>query len=143
MYRPKHFGLKELACPHIYAKFGDMCWQFFDIRLLETIDFVRDKLGPMYVNNWDIDGAFDERGFRCIQCSLVKSAIKDNRLYVSPHMLGKAVDFDILGMTAQEVREWLIANQGYLPYNIRLEDNVNWVHLDVEDTGKKIQLFQP
>jgi hypothetical protein len=143
IYKPRHFDLKELVCPDIYAKFGQIAWQFFDDKMLMTLDLLRDQLGPIYVNNWDIKGEFDERGFRCIQCSLVKKAIKDKRLYVSPHMTGQGVDFDVEGMSAGEVRIWILSNQIKLGFPIRLEKNVSWVHLDTRDAGHKVTLISP
>ena len=64
-------------------------------------------------------------------------------VYVSPHILGKAFDFDVQGMTAGEVRLWLAYNKDKLPYHIRLENYVNWVHMDVEDTGHPVYIFEP
>lgn len=145
IYKPRNFSLSELVCPDVFNKFGDTAWQFLSQDLLITLDLIRDQLGPMYVNNWDMDPVlrtklglplFDERGFRCIQCSLVVDAIKDKRLYVSPHMTGQGCDFDIKGMTAEKVRTWLKANAIKLPYPIRLEDNVSWCHLDIRDANK-------
>jgi hypothetical protein len=143
IYKPRHFDLKELVCPDIYAKFGQIAWQFFDDKMLMTLDLIRDQLGPIYVNNWDINGEFDERGFRCIQCSLVKKAIKDKRLYVSPHMTGQGVDFDVKGMTAAQVRIWILSNEIKIGFPIRLEKNTAWVHLDTRDAGRKITLINP
>jgi uncharacterized protein YcbK (DUF882 family) len=80
---------------------------------------------------------------RCIQCSIVRDKCLSGQVYVSPHILGKAVDFDVEGMKAEEVRKWLILNRDSIPYPIRLENNVSWVHLDVEDNGTKIYLFKP
>jgi len=144
-YIPKHFSIDELACPHIYDKFGAVAWQFFDQRILITLDILRDKFNkPIYINDWQVHGRFDERGFRCIQCSLVKKAIKEKRLYVSPHMTGQAADFDVRGLSAEEVRQWIIKNQNLLPYPIRLENGVSWVHLDTRDADKgKVYLFNP
>lgn len=145
IYKPVYFDLHELVCPDIYKKFGEIAWQFFDARLLATIDIIRQKIGkPIEVNNWKAGGQFDERGFRCIQCSLVQKAISEKRLYVSPHMTGQAIDFDITGLMAEEVRQWLQKNPNILPYPIRLEANVSWVHLDTRDADKgKIYLFNP
>jgi len=151
LYRPRHFVLQELACPHIFEKYGETAWQFFDDKLLMTLDLLRDQLGPIYVNNWDMSPAkrkqagtqlFDERGFRCIQCSIVKEHIKENILYVSPHMTGQGADFDVLGLSAPKVRLWCAANYILLPFSIRLEKSVPWVHLDTRDCGKgKVHLF--
>ena len=144
IYKPIYFTIDEIVCPHVYDKFGETAWQFFDQRLLITLDLIRDKIGrPIYVNDWMVHGKFDERGFRCIQCSLVKKAIAEERLYVSPHMTGQGVDFDIQGMMASEVRLWIAKNEKILPYPIRLESNVSWVHLDTRDANKeKVYLFK-
>jgi hypothetical protein len=145
IYEPSYFTLDELACPHIYNHFGKTSWEFFDSRLLITIDRIRERIGkPIFVNDWQIHGHFDERGFRCLQCSLVKKAIAENRLYVSPHMTGQAVDFDVQGLIAEEVRQWIIKNQNLWPYPIRLEDGVSWIHMDTRDHGAgKVYLFKP
>jgi len=142
-YIPKHFELQELVCPHVFKKYGDQCLQFLDPRLLKTLDIIREGIGkPIYINNWNIEGKDSQSGFRCIQCALVKKAIKDNTLYVSAHMEGQAVDFDIPGMTAEQVRAWIIAHQEILPYPVRLEADVSWVHLDVRETDQKVYLFK-
>jgi hypothetical protein len=151
IYKPRHFTLEELACPHVFKKYGATAWQFFSQDALITLDLLRDLLGPIYVNNWDMDEAdrksrglplFDERGFRCLHCSLVRDAIREDRLYVSPHMTGQGFDFDVKGMNAAQVRLWIMKNDIKLPNPIRLEKNVNWVHLDVRDAGKgKVFLF--
>ena len=57
-------------------------------------------------------------------------------------MQGDAVDFDVHGMTAAEVRRWIADNKEKLPYPIRLENNTNWVHLDVRNHSTlKISYF--
>jgi len=144
LYQPKYFKVYELVCPKVYNKFGFIALQFFDEKLLVTIDWIRETLNkPIIINNWFSGGNFDERGLRCIQCSIVRDKCLSGQVYVSPHILGKAVDFDVEGMKAEEVRKWLILNRDSIPYPIRLENNVSWVHLDVEDNGTKIYLFKP
>lgn len=146
IYKPVFFELSELTCPHVFNHYGEIAYGFFDSRLLITIDRIRELLNkPIFVNDWLMHGKFDERGFRCIQCELVKKAIAENRLYVSPHMTGQGVDFDVQGLMAEEVREWLLKNQNLLPHPIRLEVNVSWVHLDVRDNfeGAKVIFFNP
>jgi hypothetical protein len=142
VYKPKHFSLDEMVCEHVYDTFGGIVWSFFDIRLLVTLDTIREYIDKsIYINSWMVHGEFSQRGFRCIQCQLVKDAIKAKRLYVSPHMTGQGVDFDITGMTAEQGRQWIITNQDILPYNIRLENAVDWIHLDVRGGDQKITLF--
>jgi hypothetical protein len=122
-----------------------------DDKLLMTIDLLRDQLGPIYGNNYSMTveerkklgiPLFDERGFRCIQCDLVKKAIKDGILYVSPHMTGQGFDGDVKGKTAAQVRLWIVANEIKLPYPVRLEKAVTWLHIDTRDAGQgKVFLF--
>ena len=141
-----YFDLKELVCKDVYDFYKDTAWQFFDARLLITIDRMREKLGkPMFVNNWDSGGEFDERGFRCLKCSIVQNKIMSNEMYVSPHMTGQGIDFDVQGLVSSEVREYIIKNKNLWPYPLRLENNVSWIHLDTRDTftGEKVILFNP
>jgi hypothetical protein len=139
----KYFTIDELVCEHVYDQFGDMVLSFFDPRLITTIEIIREHIDKsIYVNNWQVHGQFSQRGFRCIQCQLVRDAIKQNRLYVSAHMTGQALDFDITGMTAEQGRQWIIANQNILPYNIRLESDVAWIHLDMRGGNQKITMFK-
>jgi hypothetical protein len=142
-YAPQYFDLSELVCPHVFNKFGSMAWSFFDPRLLVIMDHIRDLLDkPIFVNNWNEGGQFSQRGLRCIQCDLVKAAIVKNDLYMSAHMEGQAVDFDVEGMTAEQVRQWIISKKQDMPVPIRLENGVQWVHLDVREyNGEKVHLF--
>ena len=135
-----YFSIEELVCQDVYNKFGKYSLKFFDQRLLITLDTLRDRIGrPIRVNNWKEGGKFSQRGLRCNLCDLVKSKTE---LYMSAHVLGKAVDFDIDGMLAEETREWIIKKANWWPYSIRLEKDVNWVHLDVMTTPtQKVILF--
>ena len=139
-----YFSIKELVCKHTYMKFGERAWQFLDTELLHSLLVIRKNIGkPMYVNNWDSDGSLSQRGLRCNICQLVKDKTKANNIYMSSHCNGAGVDFDVKGMTAEQVRQWIAKNEVLLPYPIRLESGVSWVHLDIYDplSGKKINYF--
>lgn len=141
-YRPQFFRLEEFVCPDVFKKYGEMSWQFIDPNLLVVLDWVRRTLNkPVYINTWHDGGDQTQSGLRCNQCSLVKEKTTAGEIYVSAHILGKAADFHVDGMTAEEVRLWIVANKSKLPCNIRLEKGVNWVHLDVEDGGDKVVFF--
>jgi hypothetical protein len=143
-HRPKYFKLHELVSRQVLAKYGATAWQFFDPRLLIILDWLREKLGKrITVNNWRWGGQFSQRGLRCNMDPIVLSKTEKGVIYCSPHPNGQAADFDVEDMTAFEVRWWLIEHQYELPYPIRLEEGVNWVHLDVRDTGKPIYIFLP
>lgn len=137
------FEIQELVCPHINSGYSENTkWMFIDKRLLETLYIVREKIikVPMVINNYGAGGQYSESGVRCNMCSIVKNKKK---VYMSAHVTGKGVDFRVKGMTAEEVRKLIIANADLLPYPIRLEKDVAWVHLDVYDNmnGNKVSLF--
>lgn len=140
-----YFNIKELVCPDIYNKFGEQSWMFIDNKLIETLDIVREKIlcRPMVINNWAAGGGYTQRGLRCNICQLVKIKTDIGRIYMSAHNFGKAIDATVQGMTAQEARNLIIKNKILLPYPIRLEDGVSWLHLDVYDMNKgKVYLFK-
>ena len=142
MNRCKHFKLYELVSPQVYKKYGETAWQFFDPRLLITIDWIREKLDKaITINDWQWGGNFDERGLRCNMDPMMVEKTESGKIYCSPHPFGQGVDFDVEGMTAHEVRDWLEDNKEDLPYAIRLEKGVNWVHMDVRNTGVRIYQF--
>ena len=61
-------------------------------------------------------------------CPMVKGK---TAVYLSSHILGKAGDFTIQGMTAEQARQSIKNNAGLLPCNIRVEGGVTWLHFDV------------
>ena len=131
----EYFKLGELVCPHCIQKYGDKAWQFLSTELLSTIYILRTKVvnKPMIINN---GSNFTQRGLRCNMCQLVKSKSKP---YMSAHCLGKAIDFSCSDITPEEIRKLIKANVDAFEYPIRLEEGVNWVHIDtytLDDTVK-------
>ncbi len=131
------FCIEEFVSPRVFKKYGESAWQFLDMRMLHTVYIVRELLGKsITINNWKWGGKFTQRGLRSNVGYIFKSKFLKGVMYLSGHVLGKAVDFDVKGMTAVEVREWLVRNQKQLPYKIRLECKLNgkeitWTHLDL------------
>jgi hypothetical protein len=133
------FSIEELVCPHVYRKWGQRSWQFLDTAFLETLYVIRkDILGvPMFCNVGD----YTQRGLRCNKCKLVANKSVS---YLSAHVLGKAGDFSVDGMSAEEARQKIIENIDRLPHPIRMENGVAWLHIDVlEQYGidERIHLF--
>jgi len=140
--KTKHFQLHELVCDHIYKKYGQQAWQFIDPRLKITIDWIREHISrPVYINNYEWGGSQTQSGVRCNLCQLVKTKTDKRQVYMSAHCTANAVDFSVKGMEAEAVRNWLV-NQT-LPYPIRLEAGVDWVHLDCRNAGQKVYFFNP
>lgn len=122
----KYFQISELVCGHTFSQWGERAWQFLDTDYLACLLVIRRDILqlPMICNH---DGA-DQRGLRCNLCRIVKD--KDE-LYISSHILGKAGDFTVKGLTAQEARSRIRNNAHLLPCPIRLEGGVSWLHFDV------------
>jgi len=142
----QYFSIVELVGPKEYGRDKDLCWRYLRTELLHTILVLRKDIlkTPMTVNTWKSGGRFDERGFRNNISDIVKSKTVSGSLYVSPHMLGAAIDFDAKGMTAEEARNKIIQSQDLLPCPIRLESGTNWVHIDVYDSlgsSEKVTMF--
>jgi hypothetical protein len=145
----EYFDIRELVSPKVYKKYGQASWKFLDPRLLHTVLVIRRALDrPFTVNNWHTGGKFKQRGLRSNLGYIFMSKFKKGVMYLSGHVLGRALDFTVKGMTAQEVRNWLVANQKILPYKIRLENKmkgkpISWVHLDMiwEEKNPKVYLF--
>lgn len=125
----KYFNIKELVCNHTYNKFGEASWQFLDTKLLHTLLVLRTEIfqTPMVINY----AGHYQRGLRCNMCDLVKS--KD-KVYLSAHILGKAVDVSMKTITGAQARQLVKKYQDKLPYPVRIEKDVNWLHIDVRDT---------
>lgn len=122
-----YFAVKELVCPHCFAIWGEKSWQFLDTNLLECLLIIRRDIIrlPMIVNT---TSGYTQRGLRCNRCEIVRNKTVP---YLSAHVLGKAVDFTVKGMTAAQARSLIIENAGKFPCQIRMERDKSWVHLDV------------
>lgn len=126
----KNFQLKELVCPHVLNTFGNNAWQFISTELLSVIYTLRNIIinKPMVINSYQNN--LIQRGLRCNICQLCKDKTDLNKIYISAHSLGKAIDFHVNGMSAEEVRNLIRSNIDKFECPIRLERDVNWVHID-------------
>ena len=131
-----YFDIQELVCDHTFAKFGDQAWRFLDTDYLHALLIIRRDIIrlPMWCNS----NSAKQRGLRCNRCQMVRTK---GSVYLSAHVLGKAGDFTITGMTAKAAREKIKANANLLPCKIRLEkwdssgNEISWVHIDTIDGG--------
>ena len=101
-YKCKHFLIEELVPPKVYADRGRKAWELIDVRILKTIDMLRDKYGQMTINNWKWAGSREWSGLRT-----------PNSPYYSPysqHTFGRAVDIIFKDKTAEEVRQDILNN---------------------------------
>lgn len=119
------FQVRELVCSHVFSKWGERSWQFLSTDYLHNLLVIRRDIlqMPMVCNH---DGA-EQRGLRCNMCKMVK---EKKAAYLSSHILGRAGDFSVQGLTAQEARSRIRTMQNLLPYPMRMEGGVSWLHID-------------
>ena len=122
----EYFQISELVCDHTHSAWGERAWQFLDTDYLACLLIIRRDIlkAPMTCNHNEAT----QRGLRCNLCQIVKD---EDELYLSSHVLGKAGDFTVKGLTAQEARTRIRNNAHLLPCPIRIESGVSWLHFDV------------
>lgn len=128
-----YFDVDELVCDHTFAKFGKVqSWNFLDTDYLHALLVIRRDIlkKPMWCNG----NAKKQRGLRCNRCQMVKDKTS---VYLSAHCLGKAGDFTVTGMTAEQARQKIKENAHLLPCPVRLESGVSWLHMDVRPDDSK------
>ena len=138
----KNVTVSELACQHVVNRYSEnQIWSFFDPRLLAVLEVLRNEIikAPIVVNT----STLRQRGLRCNCCQLVADKTKANKVYMSSHCSGKGIDFSMSTMSAEQIRQLIDRNKDKLPYPVRIEKDVNWVHIDVMTTGtEKIQYLK-
>jgi hypothetical protein len=138
-YKCRHFAIDELVDQATFRRFGELAWQFFRPEILISIDGIRDYYSrPIIVNNWHDGGPFSERGLRILNDG-------DKAIYspYSAHPMGAAVDLDVEGVPAEEVRQTILAHKDEDAFKLinRLEKGTNWVHADVFNVENRIVVF--
>lgn len=142
--KSKYFVIKELVSKQVYEKYGEGAWKFIDEKLIITLDQIREFFGkPIVVNIYG--SGLEQRGLRANCDYLVKDKTDSGILYISQHVLGKAVDFNVIGLSVQTTYKAIIDNQDKFPYLKRLENiklTPTWIHADVANTGKEgLEIF--
>lgn len=134
----KYFRIDELVCEHTIERFGVGAWKFINAQALETLFVLRTKIlkVPFIINN----KSAHQRGLRCNLCALVKE--KETQ-YLSGHVLGCAFDIFSKEMTAAQMRAMIVQHKDLLPYPIRIEAGVTWLHFDmITNTDDKVTFFE-
>ena len=111
---------------------------FLSTQILHTLLVLRTDIlnKPLIINNSNAK----QRGMRCNMCPIVKAK---TTAYESAHCNGMGFDITVKGMSAEEARNEIIKNEHKLPYPIRLENDVTWLHIDCYDmcNDKMINVF--
>jgi len=99
-----HFDIRELVPAPIWNRYGDSSIWFLDPRMIEFMQFVRARYNvPVLVNTWHTGGSLENRGFRLPNTSIGAK--------YSQHKFGRAADFNVTGMTPDQVRADIMKNQ--------------------------------
>lgn len=129
-YTPTFFTAHEFVPSAIYQEFGEQSWRFIDARMLWTMDAMRIYFNrPITVNNWHVGGDFEGRGFRPPYSSIGSP--------LGQHRFGRAVDFDVSAVSADEVRAVILSGDtlDLNRYVTAVELGVRWVHIDCRNGG--------
>lgn len=143
----KYFKVQELVGRMTYRIHKDRAWKFFSTEALQMLLILRKNINaPITINTWHKGGKFSQRGLRTNIQNIFRQMFKTGRLYLSGHVLGEAFDLDVKGMTASQVRSWILYNQDLFPFKIRLELNKNgkeitWVHIDCIQESKNPKVY--
>lgn len=124
--------------PHIYNIKGKIGYakQSYNITVNPQINKTRI--------NEDKTSVIDYKGnVWCVNNSNTTLITKRNGLIsIQGNCLGKAVDLVSSKMTAEEMRKLIVKNAAKLPCKVRIEADVNWLHVDVmDDITKKDKVY--
>ena len=138
--KSKYFKIQELVSKKVYEKYGETSWIFIDENLIKILDLLREHFGkPLTVNNWLWGGELQQRGLRTNLDEMVRDKTLQNKLYISQHCLGKAVDFNVKGLSVEGVYEEILKNREKFYLISRIENIRNtpsWIHIDVANIEK-------
>jgi len=133
-YRPKFFEIEELVYPEmVQSNWGANLWLAFDAHALVTLDRLRERYGPIVVNDWATGGRFKYSGLRPMDCT--------EGAALSQHKFGRAFDCKPRYAAAADVRSEILAHpwDPAFEFITRIEDfpGMGWVHFDVANHDKK------
>lgn len=137
----KYFLAQELVTPDVYGLRKERSYELFDGAALDSLIALREKFGPITVNNWHAGGTYKESGLR-------DPLTKTGALF-SQHKFGRAFDCKFHGVTVQEVFDFIIKHHNEFPYITTLEDIKftapgGWLHFDTRNNqAKGIRIVRP
>jgi len=134
--KSKYFKIHELVPKKLYEKYGEKAWRYVDVRLIESIDLLKEHFnkGTMTINNYFWNGDRQWSGIRT----------SDSKYYSigSQHSYGNAFDIVFSHYTADEVRSYIIENRDIFKYINGLELGTSWVHIDVRNEDHLVTFTQ-
>lgn len=130
MYIPKYFKPQELVPPHVFTQRGTKSFELMDDRVLITLDALREKFGPLTVNNYHTGG---DRRWSGLRTQGFYRSPSEYEASFSQHKYGRAADCIPANTTAEKMRQYVLDHPEEFPYITFLETNISWFHFDVRN----------
>ena len=130
-YHPTHFKLQELVAPAIHATRGERAWELLRPGALMALDTLRDRFGPLVVNNWHLGGTYKESGLR-------EFGTRTGAAF-SMHKYGGAYDCKFRDHGPREVYAYILEHPQEFPTITALENiesTPTWLHFDDRNHGR-------
>ncbi len=134
MIKAKYFSIEELVDRETFKKRGDKAWQLIDDRLIYMIDALREKFGPITINNWNMGGDREWSGLRTSKSPYYSA--------YSQHTFGRAADLIFKNALPCAVRMEILDNKDKYPYITGVELDISWVHIDIRN-AQQYYTFKP
>lgn len=136
IYKCVHFAIHELVPRRIFEARGEKAWQLLDVNALITLDRLREKYGPITVNNYYWGGEREWSGLRTPNSPFYS--------LTSQHTYGRAFDCLFAETTADKVRTDLLINPNGLVAEFinTIEMGTSWLHFDTRNC-LRIKTFKP
>jgi hypothetical protein len=151
-HTPKHFAIEEVFPPETVQDslengiVKEDIWRIMDLRILLTLDRLRERFGTTVVNDYLWGGSNTYRGFRPSNSLVDLDYLRRYRefkaswsSFTSQHCFGRAIDCKFKNVSAEEVRADIKAdpfNPTY-EYITAIEENTSWLHFDVRSWNKQ------
>jgi hypothetical protein len=131
----KNFIIQEFVDQATYQRFGAKSEWFIDQKLFNITQVLRNKFGPMTINNWHSGGNRNWSGLRTNSSPYYKP--------YSQHSFGRAVDIIFKDVTAEEASKYILDNEiHFITFGLGgIELGKSWLHIDVRNSGKLIKFY--
>lgn len=128
----KYFDVREWVDQRTWSIMGVGAAQLIDPTIIRVFDLLREKSGPIKVNDWHTGGRFKASGFRAIW--------EKTGGQLSQHRCGRAADVkskkykpgQLLSIIMQHKAEFMAAGLTCIE---SLQFTPTWLHLDCRYTG--------
>lgn len=138
----RNFQLWELVPKAIYDRRGAQAIECMDLRIVCSVDDLRDNLrkegydNGFIINSWKSGGHKAQSGLR----TPGQSEYSDT----SQHSFGRAVDFTTK-TPIKAIHKHILQNLGLYPHIRFIEIDIGWCHVDCRDNfdDARIKLWSP